>query len=724
MGAITRLADSFANAQRTGIIANAFRGKSVYGLSMLALLLLSLCYQVKLPITVDLGKPGDHIYLRNFHDPESVDSIDYRWSSGRSQVVLRGVGRPASALLRLLLNGARPVGLPFPLVTVAINGHEVASFVVTDEFGTYQLLIDELVLGFSGDLQIEIISDVFVPAEEIGGGDLRSLGILVDSVSVEFDPALLPFVIPPPRQLFCLVLAVAGTVLLVRQLALGKVAQTAAAGLLLLILLVLVVRHRPLLGQYSASLLALVAAANVAAVLGRLLRSLLGGESARLKAATADLELVLLVGIAVALFHYGRLAVADQVVQDRATDFFINYTAASVLSQGGNIYDAVSLREASQAMKAPLISFDFGSLCCTYVTPPFHAVLLLPLVPLGYDKARVVLLFVNNLLLFSSLAVIVLPSGANLLRLPQILLAVLLVVTFEPVYVSLQLGQVDFLLLFLITMCFWAHKTGRDVAAGIFLGLGAAIKLTPAILMLYFLWKRQFRVLVPAVVVVLVSGIVSWVVVGQEAFFSFWTCVLPALLKGSAFFQNQSLSGFFSRLFVDPSFYYSLGEFPSLAQPRMLSAAASIAVLAIGAFVTREEVSRNSVRFNMEFSLAIVTMLLVSSIAWEHYFVWLLLPFLVLLTPDLKSYFTPGQHLSILVTAFLAFLVISVPSDWYGLTLHSRAVALPLRAVFILLISLQLYAALLLYSVFAYISLKLQSQGRRTPICQPPGKTV
>jgi hypothetical protein len=699
------------------MIRHELKLRTIYILCGISVVMFFLAYQVKPVFEIDLGQQGAEAYLHNFHDIETTDGLSYRWSSDRSSVFLSGIGGYAPALLRLRLNGSRPDGLPLPTVSLGANRRELTAFTATDQFETYEFIIDRETMGTSGNLEVEVDSEFFVPAQVVGGDDLRKLGVMIDSVSVRFEQTPFSIVFPPPPQLLCLVLAIMASFLLARQLGLSRTTSFAVGGLLLLGVLLLVVQYRLFLGRYSSWFVGLLALANVAMVLGRLVSGWATREGKLLDTDIADFQLILAVMLVLAWGRFVNLALLRQVREDRATDFFINYTAATVLDEGGNIYDVASLREASQLAEPPATSFDFGSLFVTYITPPFHVLLLLPFVPLGYDNARTAFLLLNHVLLFSSLAIILRASRADWLRSPQLPFALLLVFTLEPIYVSLELGQVDSVILFLIAVSLWAYKSGRNIIVGLCLALAAMIKLSPALLIVYFLWKREFSILVSALVTALLVGTISWMAAGHEAVLFFGTNILPALLKGSAFFQNQSLNGFFSRLFVDPALYYSLQEFPSIPQARILSALASLALVVMGAFVTRKRISRNSLRFDLEFSLIIVAMLLVSSISWEHYFTWLLLPFVVLLDPELKSHLSPRRYLPAMVAAFLGYLTIVIPLSSYAMTLHSSSMSPPAQLALTLLTSLRVYGAFLLYSIFAYLIPRFPSQESREAIC-------
>lgn len=692
------------------MIRDELRGRTLYVVAVVSLAAIFLAYQVKTPLVIDLGQNGDEAYINGFHAAERADGLSYRWTSDRSSILIPGAGAYTPVVSHLSLNGSRPPGLALPLVAIRGNGRELGSFIATDQFETYSFSIDRATLGIRGDLAIEIQCETFVPAEVMAGDDLRQLGVMVDCVAVQSQPATVPLVLPPPRQLLYLVLAATAAYVLARQVALSRSVSLAVTGVLLLILAALVVQARLWVTLQCPRIFGLVAIANVAVILARPARHLLTREGAVPDPDKADLQVVLVAILVVAASLYVSLALVSPLREDRATDFFINYTAATVLAQGGNVYDADALRQASETGPSPLTSFNFDSLFVTYITPPFHAILLLPFIPLGYEKARVVFLLLNNLLLFSSVALIVQASRNHLLSLPHCLFALLLVFGLEPIYTSLELGQEDSVILFLIVVSYWAYKSGRKLIVGPCLALAAMIKLIPGVLIIYFLWKKEYSVFISALVTVLLAGALSVVLAGRDAVVLFGTSFLPALLKGSAFCQNQSFNGFFSRLFVDSSLYYSLQEFPTVPQARILSAVGSAGVVAVGAFVTRKRLGGQNFRFDLEFSLALVTALLVSSIAWGHYFTWLLLPFLVLLNPRLAEYLSARQYVSGLAVAFLGYAAIAVPSSLYAMTLHSSSLSEAAQAALTLLLSLRLYGALLLYSTLAYLTMCLRSE--------------
>lgn len=57
------------------MVVNELKSKSVYVLWAISVVVVTLAYQVKAPMQIDLGEHGDTFYLRDFHDIEHVDDL-------------------------------------------------------------------------------------------------------------------------------------------------------------------------------------------------------------------------------------------------------------------------------------------------------------------------------------------------------------------------------------------------------------------------------------------------------------------------------------------------------------------------------------------------------------------------------------------------------------------------------------------------------------------------
>ncbi|TKJ30712.1 MAG: hypothetical protein CEE40_04260 [Chloroflexi bacterium B3_Chlor] len=652
------------------MVVNELKSKSVYVLWAISVVVLTLAYQVKAPMQIDLGEKGDGSYLRNFHDAERADGVSYRWSSDRSSVALPGIGGNAPALLRVRLNGSRPSGLPLPRVSIAANGHEVASFTATDQFEIYEFAVSRGTVGISGNLEVEISPEFFVPNQVMGGGDLRQLGVLVDFVSVELQGEPTAIVIPALLPAIYLVGAVSAIYLLARWV-LSRRGAFAVGVLALLGLSLALAVGRIYLAPHSFWVLAIPG-------LGVLIMELARRIPPMAKAIPLSTALVL----AVVLGLWRFASMAELSWMGVAPDFANNYTGAMVLRSGGTLYNT----------NLPLF--------VGYDNPPLTAILTMPLTLFDLRTAIRLFFSLNVFLLIASLALIVAAKKEYLLRYPYWLVALALVLNLDPVLDSMLLGQLDLLILFLIVVSYWGYRSGREVVAGASLGLAAMIKLSPGLLLLYFLVKRRFRVVASAFATVALIGSLSLLVAGPKAHIVFLTDILPTLLAGSAQMDNQSLNGFFNRLYLEAPFITELAEVPPLPQARILTLLTSALLVGIVAFLLRKRlVSGNDLGFDVEYSLVVILLPLISSIAWHHYMAWYVLPLLVLVNPRLRLSLSRKTCSALATVGLLSCITLCIPIASYATSFLNG----PAKV----LLSMRLYAGLALFGISAYLISRL-----------------
>jgi len=648
------------------LLARELRCRAFYALAGISILLLSLAYQVRVPFAIDVGAQGDAAFLNDFHDRESADGLSYRWSSDSSSIVFPGIGGYAPALLQLRLNGDRPPELPQPTVTIRANGREVASFPITAEFETYELAIGRDAVGTSGTLLVELRSETFVPHEFTGTGDQRLLGVLVDQVSLQFQGGMGTVVFPAPLPTVYVTAGILVSYLLARRFLSKRWALVASLGILVGLAAALVAERI----QVTPHCHWVLVVPGVA---------LLVMEMARRTTQTKINLPLYAVGVVAILLGVWRFATVAQLSwMGVAPDLANNYHTAAILRSGGMIYDV------------------HGPLFTGYDNPPLTALLNIPLTLLDFQNAVKLFFGLNTLFLATSVALIFITRKEYLLTYPHWMIAVALVLNLDPVLDSLLLGQLDAILLLLIVISFYAYRHGRDLIAGSPLGLAAMIKFSPFLVAMYFLLKREMRVFAAAVGAILATGTLSLLAAGFDAHWVFITDTLPTLLAGSAQMENQSLNGFFNRLFLDGEFITGLMAAPPLPQARFLTLASSVLIVGVTIYLLRRRLaSRTDLRFDLEFSLVVITLPLLSSIAWHHYQTWYVLPLLVLLNPKLRDGLPKRARWTVTALFALSVLILSIPVTAYAPSFVDGPAKL--------LISMRLYAGLTLYGIFAYL---------------------
>jgi alpha-1,2-mannosyltransferase len=268
-------------------------------------------------------------------------------------------------------------------------------------------------------------------------------------------------------------------------------------------------------------------------------------------------------------------------------DLDVYRRAGSVLLAGGNFYD----------LPGPL----------QFLYPPFAATLAAPLallpptaVHIGWTAAGAMAL-VAILHRFGLTGWLLSLAGA----------AVIYIV--EPVVQTLAFGQLGIFLVALVVLDLAPGPrvfSRRLLPEGVLTGVAAAIKLTPAIFVVYLLVVRKFRAFWVAVVTSIVVTLASAAIV-PAASYEFWTRLAhgdTGLGHSIIYYTNQSVMADIVRIF-------GLGPEPAIIG-LVLSGAVAIAGVWAAALWHRLGDVRLAV------ALCGVAGLLASPVSWLHHFVW------------------------------------------------------------------------------------------------------
>jgi len=258
--------------------------------------------------------------------------------------------------------------------------------------------------------------------------------------------------------------------------------------------------------------------------------------------------------------------------------------------------------------------------------------------------------------------------------------AAMLLLTLRPIIGDLSHGNVNLLILFLVVAALFAFHQGRDGLGGVLLALGIACKVTPALFVVYFLWKRAWRAVVGcAVGLVLFLLIVPGTIVGQTRnweLLNSWMDVMiwPYVRDGWVWTEhnNQSIPGLVYRLGTDnPSFldeedkpvdYHNLVSLEPWAAKGIVKGL-GIAFLLVMCWSCRTPTRpRENWMLAAEYSLILLGMLLFSERTWKHHCVTLLLPFGVLCYYLTAFRASSGWRLFLVGTIAVAVVLISSTS--------------------------------------------------------------
>jgi alpha-1,2-mannosyltransferase len=263
----------------------------------------------------------------------------------------------------------------------------------------------------------------------------------------------------------------------------------------------------------------------------------------------------------------------------------------------------------------PLYEFTQGRTTYGFTYPPFAALCLLPLALLSQQAAAVVLTAAGAALVAAGTWWLVAPVARRHGWPPWFAAAVALpvVVVLEPVRETLGFGQVNLLLAALVVADVVALRRGaRWAGAGI--GLATAVKLTPAVFVLYLVGTRRWRPACVAVGTFLGATLLASAVAPGTSW-RYWTSTLwdtsrVGLLDKTS---NQSIQGLLAR---------------TTDSGKVLWAA--LAALVLATALWRAVRAYRSGDELVGVTLVGLAASLVSPISWTHHLVWVVPAALVL----------------------------------------------------------------------------------------------
>jgi alpha-1,2-mannosyltransferase len=184
----------------------------------------------------------------------------------------------------------------------------------------------------------------------------------------------------------------------------------------------------------------------------------------------------------------------------------------------------------------------------------------------------------------------------------------------EPITSNFEFGQINVVLMALVI----ADCVPRSTAwpRGVLIGIAIALKLTPAVFLLYFLLRRDTRALITAAVSAVISTLVGFVFAWSDSV-EYWTQTVRDTDRiGSATYNtNQNIAGMLARLGLGETLRFGLWV------------VACFAVLALTVWAARRVLRAD------EPVLALVCIamfgLVVSPVSWSHHWVWVLPTLLV-----------------------------------------------------------------------------------------------
>ena len=252
-----------------------------------------------------------------------------------------------------------------------------------------------------------------------------------------------------------------------------------------------------------------------------------------------------------------------------------------------------------------------------------------------------------------TLALAVVPTrGWLTLRGWRFALYVLLFTTSLPVLHNFKFGQVSVLVTLTMLLSLRAHMAGRPVAAGAWLALGGSIKYYAAGLVLYYLFRRQWRVIGAFVIAgVGMVVVVPSIVIGPMLTFQFHREAAEALAAIGHFIEQDWNSQFLPHVILR-----LLHVVDSPRAVLALFVAGLVVPLANAGIVWRLRKSETLQAAALSFAALLLSLPFLLSTSWPHYLVYLPCCQAVVVAGLLRMPSRPSRHVLVAAAVTSMFL--------------------------------------------------------------------
>ena len=235
-----------------------------------------------------------------------------------------------------------------------------------------------------------------------------------------------------------------------------------------------------------------------------------------------------------------------------------------------------------------------------------------------------------------------------------------------PLFYALKLGQTTIIIYLTICLIYYFTIKGQDNIAGFFLGLIIALKFSPLLFTLYFLYRKRYGLVISSLTTVVILILLSIIIYGFPLHKMYWHYLMDLSGMGIVGWSNQSLAAFLLRLFTAGNIL----QFNPIKVNNSISIVrytiTFLLILIMYLSFTKKRDLNHQLLYPLEFSAVILCLLIIPSISWLHYFMFANFSLVLFLPSCLKIY--PHRAWIIILSLVISYAMISFNPDYHSLT--------------------------------------------------------
>jgi hypothetical protein len=317
-------------------------------------------------------------------------------------------------------------------------------------------------------------------------------------------------------------------------------------------------------------------------------------------------------------------------------DFAHYYTYATMVRLGRNPFDLEAVAQVDA-----LLAIRRAGAGANY--PPLFYALMLPWTVMGFRPAAVAWFFLSQACVFGALALCFrrfeLPSPIGIAA------TLFVAFSYQPLVENLALGQINPMLLLLVTLAWWGARAGRPWVAAVSVALCPFVKVQYALLLPALWWTGQRRILGRALLLIAAGLVFGLVALGPAHHAEYLRCLAASADSLRTWTANLSPGATLHRL-LSPH-----GEARLVADG--LTVVADTLLVVLFARAIPRGAPPASPAFDWAWGLAVTAIPLLSPLTEEHHLVVLLFPLTLVLMAKGETSFPSTEGVLLLVSILL-----------------------------------------------------------------------
>lgn len=367
-------------------------------------------------------------------------------------------------------------------------------------------------------------------------------------------------------------------------------------------------------------------------------------------------------------------------------DFIAYYTAAALIERGETTEIYVEVKDDFSVVTsgkyfevAKQVGFPFSPTRFLYL--PIFATPFRLLTQFPFATAARIWLTINLICIFFIIYLEWYFTKGFLHPVQRLVVIAALNLYSYPLLYALTLGQTSILIYLIICLIFYFTLKNYEVLAGIFLGIITALKFSPLLFIIYFLYRKKYKLVSFCFLTIVSIFLASLIIYGIPLHGIYFDYLMEFSSMGIVGVSNQSIEAILLRLFTQNTIlYYYPVKIPIL--PAIIRY--TLIVILLGSVyrcIKREKNSNHHQTYPLEFSAVALCMLLIPSISWLHYFSVAILSIILISAYYLENYPT-GKYISIPVVAIIYAMIAFHPDYTFYVNTYGQGFLMKLFVSF------------------------------------------